>query len=120
MLRDTDGFNFPSRGDKLDDGEYTKCWRCGHKVGVGCICPICASVNRWKFSTHGGKADNVERDSIGEEGASSSSMKDFETAVEWDRGEYASKRISDTPWSFELTCGVCRRVDDDGTWLLLF
>lgn len=86
-------------------------------MGVGCICPICASVNKWKFSLCPGQVDNVERDGFSKERPSSLWMEVLETDVEC---ESASNGNFEAPLSFDLTCGGCRRVDDDGTWLFSF
>jgi len=31
---------------KLSSAGERECWKCGHRVKIGSICPICASVNR--------------------------------------------------------------------------
>jgi hypothetical protein len=117
MWRDIDESD-ASVGQAQNDDDYTQCWRCGHKVGVGAICPICAAVNKWEAIACHGEADNAQMDRSAEEEASSwSYVNPHDADAEWERGDCVNERKSLAAWKDGWGWTGVHKDDDGSTWL---
>jgi hypothetical protein len=117
MWRDIDECD-SSVGQTLDDHDYTKCWRCGHKVGIGSICPICASVNKWETSLWHGVVDNAQGECSAEEDVSPClHANDPYADAGWDRGGCVNEGKCQVPCKAQGEWARVHSDDDGGRWL---
>jgi hypothetical protein len=77
-------------GDSVSDSDR-RCWRCGHRVTSGMICPICGSVIKWQAELDGiqesDRDNELSRESQGEEGNVQEGVQGEESELKEDQQE---------------------------------